>query len=249
MRRESIKLEYHFELGNGLRKTFTVSLQKPSLKLVSRRPTVLPEWTNLTYHQCPNCPLDPAKHPHCPVAANLVDVVDFFRNCLSTEEADVRILAESREYHKRAPVQHGISSLMGIYMVTSGCPVMDKLRPMVHTHLPFSSVQETMYRAVSMYLLAQYYRHQRGQVPDWKLEKLVHIYDQIGKVNQSFAKRLLSTKSQDASPNALVSLDCFATFTAFSIVRDSLKEMEYLFEAYLRETDGPPHPEPAPPSA
>ena len=93
-----------------------------------------------------------------------------------------------------------------------------------------------MYRAVSMYLLAQYYRDQRGKTPDWRLEKLVHIYDAIGKVNQAFAKRLLSINPQDASLNALVSLDCFATVTAFSIVRDRLQEMEYLFQAYLRDS-------------
>jgi hypothetical protein len=237
MPRDTIALEYQFKLRNGDKKKFTLRLRKPSLQLVSKPKADLPEWTRLTHHQCPNCPLNPATHPHCPIAVNLVDVIESFKDCLSVEEADITIRTEARQYHKRASLQHGISSLMGLHMVTSGCPVMDKLRPMVHTHLPFATVEETMYRSVSMYLLAQYFLNQRGKTPDWRLEKLVQIYDEIGRVNQSFAQRLLSINPRDASLNALVSLDCFATFTAFSIVRDSLKEMEYLFEAYLNERE------------
>ena len=56
-------------------------------------------------------------------------------------------------------------------------------------------------------------------------------------VNQSFSKRLLSINPKDASLNALVGLDCFATATAFSIVQDRLHEIEPLFQAYLDEQD------------
>ena len=94
-----------------------------------------------------------------------------------------------------------------------------------------------MFRAVSMYLLAQYFVSQRGKTPDWKLENLVRIYEDVRLVNQSFCRRLLSINPKDASLNALVGLDCFATVTAFSIETDSLKEMEALFEVYLREDD------------
>jgi hypothetical protein len=233
---QTVTLQYRFKLRNGVSREFVVRLRKPGLQLVSTGRENLPDWTRLTHHQCPNCPLDPQTHPHCPIAVNLVDVIEAFKDCISTEDADITIGSNAREYHRRAPVQYGVSSLMGVYMVVSGCPVMDKLRPMVYTHLPFASVEETMYRAVSMYLLAQYFLSQRGKSPDWKLEKLVKIYDDISQVNRAFARRLLSINPKDASLNALVSLDCFANVTAFSIVRDSLKEMEYLFQAYLDET-------------
>jgi len=235
MNDETVTIEYQFRLRSGVERTFTVRLKKPTLEIISVRQTVLPEWTKLTHHQCSNCPLDPEQHPRCPIAANLVDVIEAFRDCLSTEEADITIRSESREYHKRSPVQYGVGSLMGLYMVVSGCPIMDKLRPMVYTHLPFATVEDTMFRAVSMYLLAQYFLSQRGKTPDWKLEKLVRIYEDISVVNQSFAKRLLSINPKDASLNGLVGLDCFATATAFSIVQDSLHEIEPLFRAYLEE--------------
>jgi hypothetical protein len=122
-------------------------------------------------------------------------------------------------------------------MVVSGCPIMNKLRPMAFTHLPFATVEETTYRAVSMYLLAQYFRNRHGKKADWSLEELLKIYEEVRAVNHSFVRRLLSINPLDASINALVSLDCFGTVAAFSIVQDSLKALEPLFQSYLDDDE------------
>jgi hypothetical protein len=234
---ETISIEYEFRLKSGKTKNFSVRLRKNSMQFVSEQTTTVRPWTKLTHHQCPNCPLNPETNYNCPIAANLVDVIESFKDSLSIEEADITIRSESREYHKRSTVQYGIGSMMGLYMVTSGCPVMDKLRPMVFTHLPFSSLEETLFRAISMYLLAQYFRQQEGKTPDWKLEDFTKIYEDIATVNQSFTKRLLSINPADASLNALVGLDCFASIAAFSTVEDNLAEFQTLFEAYLQRGD------------
>src|SRR6266498_2083832 len=149
MNHQTVTLEYEFTLRSGVPKRFTIRMNKLTLELVTARRPELPDWTKLTHHQCPNCPLDPDR----PIAANLVDVIDAFRDCISVEEADITIRSESRAYFKHATVQYGIGSLMGVYMAVSGCPIMDRLRPMVYTHLPFATVKETMFRSVSMYLL------------------------------------------------------------------------------------------------
>src|SRR5476649_1737413 len=227
-------IEYEFALGNGEKKNFSVRLDKHSMQFIPENTTTVRQWTKLTHHQCPNCQLKPAQTYHCPIAANLVDVIESFKDSLSIEQADITIRSESREYHKRSTVQYGIGSMMGLYMVTSGCPVMDKLRPMVFTHLPFSSLEETLFRAISMYLLAQYFREQQGEKPDWKLENFTKIYEDIAQVNQSFTQRLLSINPRDASLNALVGLDCFATALGFSTVEENLKEFESLFRAYFK---------------
>ena len=232
-----LTIEYEFKLRSGEKKQFPVRLEKPSLQFITEHTTTVRHWTRLEHHQCPNCPLKPEEHLDCPIAANLVDIIESFVDSLSIEEADITIRSDLREYHKRCAVQVGISSLMGIYMVTSGCPIMDRLRPMVFTHLPFASLEETLYRAVSMYLLAQYFREQEGQKPDWKLENFTRIYKDIATVNQSFTRRLLSINPRDASLNALVGLDCFATAAAFSSVEDNLKEFYSLFGAYLQKDD------------
>jgi hypothetical protein len=230
-----LTIEYEFKLRDGTKKQFSVHLEKPSLRFITGHTTTVRPWTRLKHHQCPNCPLKPEEHLDCPIAANLADIIESFKDSLSIEEADITIRSESREYHKRSTVQYGIGSLMGLYMVTSGCPIMDKLRPMVFTHLPFSSLEETIYRAISMYLLAQFFREQEGQTADWKLEKFTQIYEDIATVNQSFTRRLLSINPRDASLNALVGLDCFASAAAFSTVEDNLKEFRVLFQAHLRE--------------
>jgi len=236
---EIITIGYEFHLRSGEKKNFSVHLNKNSMQIVPEPSTTVRSWTKLTHHQCPNCPLNPETTPNCPIAANLVDVIESFKDSLSIEEADITIRSESREYHKRATVQYGIGSLMGLYMVTSDCPVMDKLRPMVFTHLPFSTLEETLFRAISMYLLAQYFREQHGQTPDWKLEHFTRIFQDIAEVNQSFTRRLLRINPADASLNALVGLDCFAIALGFSTVEENLKEFEPLFQAYLPDGNLP----------
>lgn len=235
MDEQLLTIDYEFKLRDGEKKHFSVRLRKSSLELVQEHTSRIRAWTKLTHHQCPNCPLKPEQHADCPIAANLVDIIESFKDSLSIEEAEITIRSESREYHKHSTVQYGISSLMGLYMVTSGCPIMDKLRPMVFTHLPFATVEETLFRAVSMYLLAQYFREQRGETADWKLAHFTHLYEDIAQVNQSFTKRLLSINPRDASLNALVGLDCFATVMAFTSVEDYLKEIEPLYRAYFQK--------------
>lgn len=230
---KAFTLCYIFTLADGVDKEFVVRLDRISLSAITAPKKPYPEWTELKFHQCPTCPLDPALDKFCPIAVNLVDVVEFFRDSLSYEQADILVETEARGYVKRTTLQEGISSIVGIYMVTSGCPVMDKLRPMVRTHLPFATVEETMYRVISMYLLAQYFLGKRNKEPDWELKKLVNIYQDVESVNKHFRERLSAINVNDATVNALVNLNCFADFTAFAIEEDRLKELELLFQAYF----------------
>jgi hypothetical protein len=227
-------VQYRFQLGQGADRVFRIELKKPDLHLVVGAREPYPAWTRLENCQCPGCPLRGSAAAHCPAAVGLVDLVDAFKDCLSTEVAEITVTVEARAYAKRAPVQYGVSSLMGLLMATSGCPLFEKLRPMVYTHLPFATIEETMFRTVSMYLLAQYFRYQGGQVPDWDLEHLVELFEAVGQANQAFSRRLVSINPKDASLNALANLDCFALVTSFSITRDNLKELEPLFHAHLQ---------------
>jgi len=232
---KAFTLRYVFSLGNGVAKEFTIRLDSKSLAAIPAEKQSHPAWTELSFHQCPTCPLNPQQHQRCPIAANLVDVVEFFRDSLSHDQADVLVETEARGYTKRTTLQEGVSSIVGIYMVTSGCPVMDKLRPMVRTHLPFATVEETMYRVLSMYLLAQYFVAKHNHDPDWELKKLVNIYQEVESVNKHFRERLSAINVNDATVNALVNLNCFADFTAFAIEENRLDEIELLFQAYLEK--------------
>ncbi|MCC7263008.1 MAG: hypothetical protein IT369_10845 [Candidatus Latescibacteria bacterium] len=230
-----ISFNYRFRMADGTEKEFAVRVEARGLDLVPASRDTYPAWSELGFHQCPNCPLQAEQHPRCPIAANLVDLVDFFKETMSYDEVDVHIETDQREYTKHTSVQQALSSVLGIYMVTSGCPVMDQLRPMVRFHLPFATVEETTYRVISMYLMAQYFRHKRGLRPDWELTGLVPIYEQVQTVNRTFLQRLNHLKGKDANANALVILDSFAGYVTFSLNTDLLDEVEGLFKPYLEE--------------
>lgn len=233
-----VSYTYTFRLADGTEKQFAVQMDPRTLSLMSAPRASYPEWTALSFHQCPNCPLSQEEHPRCPVAASLVDLVEFFKALASYEEVDVQIESYQRRYTKHTSVQQAVSSLLGIYMVTSGCPVLDRLRPMVRFHLPFATIEETAYRAISMYLMAQYFRRKRGLRPDWELDGLVAIYEAVQTVNQTFFQRLRHLQGKDASANALIILDCFAGYVTFSIDAGLLDEVECLFAGYLESGGG-----------
>ena len=144
---------YEFRFDDGTTREFTIRLRQPALDYVCPPCDGEPEWTRLSFNQCPNCSLDEDRHPCCPVARNLVPVSDAFFNRMSYDPVEISVSTADRAYRKSCPLQEAACSLMGLIMATSGCPHLDKLRPMVYTHLPFSTADQTTYRAVSMYML------------------------------------------------------------------------------------------------
>lgn len=228
---------YHFQLEDGKEKVFDVKLDERTLAVVRPAPESPPEWTRLSCCQCPNCPLEESEDPYCPIAVNLVDLAEFFGDSPSYGQVDVQLATDQREYTKHTTVQQALSSLLGIYMVTSGCPIMDKLRPMVRFHLPFATREETMYRVLAMYLMAQYFRQRNGREPDWEMENLVHMYEDVTVVNKSFVDRLNQIATDDANANALIILDCFANYIVMSVDDGTLDDIEVLFKAYLNEKE------------
>jgi hypothetical protein len=229
---KKIEFKYRFTFPDQTVKEIHLKLSEGRLDLVREKRKVFPEWTKLSHFKCTNCPLSEQAHPRCPIAANLVEVADKFKDVGNHEVADVEITSKARTCKKRVPFQQALSSLVGIYMVTSGCPVMDKLRPLVATHLPFASLEETTYRAIGMYLVAQYYIHKNGGTADWDLKHLSKIYEEIQIVNSCFSNRISQIKFRDVSLNALIHLDCYARFTNMMLLERGLGEIERLFQAY-----------------
>lgn len=230
---QDIWFRYRFGSPPDRIREFHVRLDRETLALIAPPRAAHPAWTALAHHQCPTCTLRPQEHPRCPVAANLVEVVEAFADGLSCDVTDMEIATAQRTYTKRGPLQDGLSALVGIYMVTSGCPILDKLRPMVANHLPFASREETTYRAIAMYWLAQFFRKQHGHEPDWSLEGLVSMYEDVIAVNRSFRVRIADAQRADAGLNAIFRLECYAQLTNRMLLRMNLGEIARLFPAYL----------------
>lgn len=227
-----IHIDYLFRFRNGDALKTALLLDENTLALVAETACTPPFWSELAFHQCSVCPLDPSLHPHCPIALHLHVIVDTFRNYNSYDEVTVEVSDSQRRYLKETSLQNGLGPLMGIIMAAGGCPVMEPLRPLVRFHLPFASMEETEFRIVSMYLVAQYFREKKGEAPDWSLDGLQVIYNRVGEVNKFFAERLRSATSKDASVNAIIILDCFAKAVPFA-VRTALRDYEKYFASYI----------------
>jgi len=234
---QTITYRYFFVLGSGARREFHVRLTGSTLNLIPTARHSYPPWTHLDHFQCPNCRLETQDTRLCPVAANVVDLVEFFGQWKSFEEADIQIESNARVYMKRGRLDDALRSLMGIYMAASGCPVMDKLKPMVFCHLPFATAEETIFRAASMYLLAQYFRQKRGQPADWDFSRLISIYRDVQIVNENFCKRLSMVTMGDASLNAVTILDMLAKRSTLAFSEEFLSQMERYFGPYLEDTE------------
>ena len=92
-----------------------------------------------------------------------------------------------------------------------------------------------MYRALSMYALAQHFRNRSGLKVDWEFSGLGAIYRDINILNKAFSERFKGFTNSEATTNAIVSLDYFAQMIEFSITEEMLEELEGQFEEYLKD--------------
>lgn len=228
----TIRYRYDFVFSGDRRKEVKIVLDAESMNIIKENKDSYPPWTALHFHKCSNCPLDERQHPSCPISVNIHELLQDFSDCLSHESADILIDCESRSYTAHTTLQRGLGSLIGIYMVTSGCPNMEKLKPMVRYHLPFATEEETVYRVLSMYLLAQYFLQKRGSKPDWEMKELVEVYRDVELVNRGLCKRITNSTREDGCVNAVIILDCFAKSVITSIDKQMIREVEVLFDAY-----------------
>lgn len=232
---EVIEFLYRFNFEDGSEKDFPVKLRADTLELVLEDNFQKPEWTRLNFHQCERCPLGDDVE-HCPVAANLSVLVESFQDSISFEKTRVTVETKERTFVRTTTLQKGLSALVGIYMVTSNCPVMDKLRPMVRFHLPFANSRETVYRAVTMYLMAQFFIMRKGGKPDWDLNHLSEIYKAISLVNRGISKRISNASNSDANVNAVVILHSVGESLPY-VIESGLNELEPLFADYIRDIE------------
>lgn len=226
-----IEISYTFHTDAGEKHVFSIALDPLTMEQIDSHDYDPPEWTRLALHQCPHCPLSPVEGAACPVGLSLVELVDKCGRIISYADMEVSVESAERTVTKRCSAQRALSSLLGLKMATSGCPTMSFLKPMARFHQPFASRHETLFRAASAYLLAQYYRNNKGAGYDISLQGLQEIYNQIHEINMNMARRLRTIAQGDAHLNALILLDIFAQELPTAI-DEKLRELEHLFARY-----------------
>jgi len=230
---EPFRIIYHFRFKKIPQKLFEIRLDPETLNLISKAKSHPLEWTRLNYRRCSVCSLDERLYDYCPVAVNLADIAVEFKDIFSYEEVEVSVRVNERIYMKETSVQEGLSSLVGIIMATSGCPVLEYLKPMVRFHLPFASIEETAFRMMSMYLMARYIVFKEKGIEGFHFDGLREIYRDVSSVNRDFSERLKAASERDANLNALVNLDCFANLIPLTI-EETVEGIKPYFSAYLK---------------
>ncbi len=230
---EPITIRYRFCLGDGRDELFEIRLDPLTAEPLDPLPDDLPAWTRMGFAQCPNCTLTPVDEAPCPLAGRLVPLVSRLGHLTSFSELDLVVETPDRNYSMRVPAQDGIASLMGLINATSGCPKMEFFRPMARFHLPLSNLDETFYRVMSMYMLAQYLRHQRGLDADMEMAGLADHYAEVNVVNKHLVQRLRAAAKEDGTLNAAVLLDMLAM--TMPMMLDELPRIEGLFGAFLEK--------------
>lgn len=235
METRPIRIAYRFETGlqggdAGRVVHHEVHLDPASLEITDPPPDDPPSWTALGVEKCEHCPLEGTSH--CPAAVRLAEIAGEFRAYSSTTLVRTTVETEERTYERTGALQHALQSLFGLVLPGSGCPHLSFLRPMARFHLPFSTVDESVVRAVSMHLLERFVRGRRGDAPSEHapLDELVARYDAVAKVNKGLIGRLKALGTKDGGRNAIVILDALGKMTRLEC-RDELPLLWPLFSA------------------
>jgi hypothetical protein len=154
--------------------------------------------------------------------------VDALKELVSFDTVGVTVIQAERTIHAETTAQQAMSSVLGLIMATAGCPWTDRLRPMARFHLPFASEAETLYRSVSMFLLA---RQQTGASDTAGFAGLHKLYENLHVVNRDMSRRLGAAARTDPARNAMALLDSYTTLLPAAI-DSSLEELKPLFDAW-----------------
>jgi len=228
MKNEFYDITYHFLFDKQNIITFKIALDPDTFVIVPSKFNKNIAWTKLEYEQCACCQLTPQIHPYCPIAINIFRVVEAFKDRISYEECMVHCSTPDRTYLKKTSLMVGLSSLLGLIMATSACPHMSIFKPMARFHLPFSTIEETIVRSTSMYLLRQYFVYKNNEIPDFDLIKLYDKYETFKILNAGLMERLKGLHLKDSDRNAILVFHSISELLSAEI-DTSLSSIKYLF--------------------
>jgi len=227
-------ITYEFTLTDNSLEIFNLNFDAETVELIIDHQVPPPPWTDLEHNQCPHCPLTSETHPHCPVALNLNTAISRFDHLMSFDRVLVNVINTERQVAHHTSAQEGISSLMGLLIAGSSCPLTHFFKPMARFHLPFANKEETLWRAAATFLLARYFTEGGLRPSDVNLDGLITIYDDVARLNDYMVERVRSATSRDSAVNALVHLDVFAKFLTPPL-GDSLNQIKHIFFPFLKK--------------
>lgn len=186
-----------------------------------------PEWSLLKYQQCPNCPLTVKDCQYCPAAVDLAAVVTDFQSMPADQCARISVVTPEREYVKETMLEEGLRSLMGLIMATSACPILTQLKPNARNHLPFASQDDFIIRSTALFLLKQYFNYRSGKRPDWDLQGLISLNQELQTLNEALWGRVKEACAGDSNLQALLKFLELSSSVSYSL-EDQLQRIKPL---------------------
>lgn len=218
---------YTFIFDSKTKLEFSVALDARSLTTITC-PAAPPKWAKLEHHQCEPCTLNEKDSPYCPVGLSMVELVSAFGQTPSYTPCTVICRTPDRTVSKETVVQEGLSSILGLLMPTSGCPVMSFFKPLARFHLPFSTIEEASFRVAGSYFLRQYFNSQDDPNAQYQLADIRKQYALVKKVNIDVLARIRDINELDADKNGIVTLNSLAQILELEI-DTNLESIKYIF--------------------
>jgi hypothetical protein len=217
------RVDYQIERDNGSILSYGLDIHKETL--ISRLPSTepLPNWARMDHERCEGCTLPDEEY--CPVAARLVSAVTRFSGLVSHSRVIATVTTPERSYVKEVDMQEATRSLFGLIMATSGCPSMQPFRFMARYHLPFSTIEETIARIVSTYLLRQMFTNpqtdpEKPQSVPFDIKEVENLYRTMQRINESMARRLKTSTLSESSMNAIIILGAYSSVIPLTLDRE-----------------------------
>jgi hypothetical protein len=228
---KSRSITYNFDFEKGSAWNYILNFDEAH-HLVPGPSKAARPWTDLEFCKCSHCPLNHSEHPQCPVARNIDHIIEDSKEVISYTEVVVTVSSPERQYMKKCATQSGLVSLFGLIMATSGCPHLDWLRPLARFHLPFSSIEETLFRVLSLQLLGEFFNKERKDT-DTSSQEIKRKYAAVGTLNHSFIQRIKTYCAGDADKNAIAALDIWVQ--AFELYHED--NFEPIREYFVSESE------------
>lgn len=215
-----LTFNYRFKRADRTELIYSVVVDSETLNVLTPDHDNEPDWTLLEYNQCDHCPLNKEDSPRCPVAKNLHRLLTTFEKTQSIDIYEVQVETPERIYTKNTDIQNSLGSLFGLIMATSSCPTMSFLKPMARFHLPFSTIEETIFRSLGSFLISKYL--EKNTIDKTEVNNdLTENYKLVNAVNRNLIARiqhLINKKtSGDADQNAIVILDTLAVLLTMEL--------------------------------
>lgn len=227
IRERDVEIVYRISNAEGQIRNYTIRLDRTTARLLNPPPDTPPAWTRLDVCKCTNCPLDLAHHTHCPLALQLAQVVDDWATAFSFQDVEYRVTTDERQFSGTTEAKRILGSLLGLIMATSDCPRMQFLRPLARFHLPLASPEETAFRALSAYLLEQYFLAPEKRSNE-TFDSFIDRYAEIQTVNAGLTARIRQASQEDAVIDAVLGLDLLAHRIPF-FARETVESLRPLF--------------------